>query len=160
VTTIAVATTAADLADARDLFHAYADSLGFDLGFQDVERELAELPGAYAPPRGTLLLARSGSDTVGCVAVQPLDEATAELKRLFVRDGARGSGVGRLLAERAVEAARELGYEAIRLDTVPAMEAARALYRSLGFREIEPYRYNPIPGTGFMELRLREPALG
>lgn len=147
----------ADLPEVRDLFEEYAASLGFDLGFQEFERELRELPGEYAPPRGQLLLARVGPERVGCVGLRPLDADTCEMKRLYVRPRHRGTGAGRALAEAAVRAARELGYDRMRLDTVPSMGAARALYRALGFREIPPYRFNPIPGTTYMEVALRSP---
>lgn len=142
------------MADARALFLEYAESLGFDLGFQDFEAELRGLPGAYAPPGGVLLLARVAKEAVGCVGLRPLAPETCEMKRLYVRPEARAGGAGRALAEAVIEVGRELGYRRMRLDTVPTMTAARALYRSLGFREIEPYRFNPIPGTSFMELDL------
>jgi putative acetyltransferase len=154
---IAPATSAADLADVRELFLEYAASLGFDLTFQGFDEELGGLPGDYAPPRGALLLARCGEDAVGCVGVRPLETGVCELKRLFVRPAGRGGGIGRALTEAAVEAARRLGYARMRLDTVPAMTEARALYRSLGFAEIAPYRHNPVPGTTFMELVLGVP---
>jgi putative acetyltransferase len=156
-----VPAAAADIADARRLFDEYAASLGFDLAFQDFERELAELPGDYAPPAGAILLARVGDETVGCVAVRPLEAEVCEMKRLYVRPPHRGTGAGRALAEAAIAVARDLGYARMRLDTVPSMSAARTLYRAVGFREIPPYRYNPIPGTTFMELELAssEPAL-
>jgi putative acetyltransferase len=141
----------------RELFEEYAASLGFDLGFQEFERELRELPGAYGPPRGRLLLARVGAEPVGCVGLRPLDADACEMKRLYVRSTHRGTGAGRALAEAAIRAARELGYAHMRLDTVPSMRAARALYRALGFREIPPYRFNPIPGTTYMELALGRP---
>jgi ribosomal protein S18 acetylase RimI-like enzyme len=143
-----------DFDDVRSLFEEYAASLGFDLGFQDFERELRELPGEYAPPRGALLLARSGARAIGCVGVRPLAAETCEMKRLYVRAEHRGSGAGRALAEAAIRAGGELGYARMRLDTVPSMGAARALYRALGFREIPSYRYNPVPGTAFMEIEL------
>jgi ribosomal protein S18 acetylase RimI-like enzyme len=135
----------------RTLFREYADSLGVDLSFQKLETELAELPWEYV----AILLGRTGDDVVGCVAVRPLDGAACEMKRLYVRPQARGTGLGRALAEAAIARARALGFARMRLDTLPTMDAARALYRELGFREIEPYRFNPIEGTSFMELALR-----
>jgi len=146
-----------DLADVRRLFEEYADSLGFDLGFQGFERELHDLPGEYAAPRGRLLVARVGTAAVGCVGVRPLAPDVCEMKRLYVRSGHRGTGAGRALAEAAIAAGRALGYARMRLDTVPSMRAARALYAALGFREIPPYRHNPIAGTAFMELDLTVP---
>jgi GNAT superfamily N-acetyltransferase len=141
-----------DLVEVRGLLRDYEASLAFPLDFQDFERELAELPGAYAPPRGALLLARGS----GCVALRPLDETTCELKRLYVRPQARGTGLGRRLVEAAVAEARRLEYTRMRLDTVPGMEAAQALYEQLGFREIAPYAAHPIEGTRFLELDLSE----
>ena len=139
-----------DLDAVRELFREYVDSLGVDLAFQDVETELAELPWEYA----AILLGRIGADIVGCVAVRPLEDGACEMKRLYVRPQARGSGLGRALAEAAIGRARELGFESMRLDTLPTMQSARALYRSLGFEETESYRFNPIEGASFMELRL------
>ena len=146
---------AAHVAAARTLFREYADSLGIDLGFQHFERELAGLPGDYAPPRGLLLLAVAGHEPAGCVALRPLRNATAELKRLYVRPAQRGTGLGRRLTEAALAAARDAGYERVWLDTVPSMGAAQALYRSLGFAPIEAYRFNPVAGTTFLGLELR-----
>jgi putative acetyltransferase len=140
----------ADLGEVRALLREYEASLAFPLDFQDFDRELAELPGAFAPPRGELLLARGK----GCVALRPLDEATCELKRLYVRPQARGEGLGRELVEAVVAEAQRLGYTRMRLDTVPGMEAAQALYEQLGFREIAPYTTNPVEGTRFLELEL------
>jgi putative acetyltransferase len=140
----------ADLDEVRALFREYAASLPFALDFQDFEQELAELPGAYAPPRGVLLLARDA----GCVALRPIDATVCELKRLYVRPSARGTGLGRRLVEAIVNDARALGYSRMRLDTTPSMTAAQSLYEQLGFREIPPYRPNPVPGARFLELDL------
>jgi GNAT superfamily N-acetyltransferase len=149
------ARTAEDLAQARRLFRAYADWLGVDLCFQGFERELAELPGCYAPPEGRLLIARVGGDVVGCVGLRPLEPGVCEMKRLWVEPGFGGQGIGRALAESVVAAARVLGYERMRLDTLPQrMPAAQHLYRSLGFREIPPYYDNPLDGVTMLELAL------
>jgi ribosomal protein S18 acetylase RimI-like enzyme len=145
----------ADLATARMLFREYADSLGVDLCFQDFETELATLPGAYRRPRGALLLAERAGEAAGCVALRPLEPpAIAELKRLYVRPSARGAGLGATLTKEALKLAREAGYARIRLDTLSTMAGAQALYRRLGFREIAPYRVNPIPGALYMECEL------
>src|SRR5262249_47058069 len=140
-----------DFAEVRSLFREYADSLPFSLEFQDFDRELAELPGAYAPPHGGALLLVRGA---GCVGLRSLGGETCEMKRLYVRPSARGRGIGRRLAEAAVVEARRLGYARMRLDSTPGMESAQALYELLGFREIGPYRLNPVPGTRFFELEL------
>ena len=139
-----------DVDEVRVLFREYAASLPFTLDFQDFDRELAGLPGEYAPPRGALLLARGA----GCVGLRPLDAATCEMKRLYVRPAARGTGLGRRLTEAIVGEARGLGYARMRLDTMPDMAAALVLYAELGFREIPPYRANPIAGAVFLELEL------
>lgn len=140
--------------DVRTLMGEYAGSLSFELDFQGFGEELEGLPGPYTPPGGGVLVARVDSELAGCVAVRSLDAGLGELKRLFVRPAYRGLGLGRLLTEAAIALARELGLERLRLDTTPEMAAAQALYRSLGFREIEPYAYNPIPGTRYLELGL------
>jgi ribosomal protein S18 acetylase RimI-like enzyme len=137
----------------RALFEEYAAALDVDLGFQDFQRELAELPGEYVPPGGRLLLALD-PEPAGCVALRPYEPGVCEMKRLYVRPAYRGSGLGRTLAEAIVAAGRQAGYERMRLDTMPTMKAARGLYRSLGFAEIEAYRFNPVHGTTYFELRL------
>lgn len=143
----------------RELFREYAEGLGIDLSFQGFEEEVRDLPGAYAPPPGALLLALEEGETamrraLGCVAVRRLDAETAEMKRLYLRPAARGRGLGRALAEAALAEARKLGYRRLRLDTLPGMEAAQAIYRELGFREIAAYRANPVPGARFLEIEL------
>jgi ribosomal protein S18 acetylase RimI-like enzyme len=147
--------SAQDLGHIRTLFNEYADSLGFDLDFQDFHRELDGLPGDYAPPEGCLLLASEGSQLIGCVALRRIDNETCEMKRLYVRSDFRGKGIGRALSQKVVDEARAIGYQRMRLDTIPTMKQANALYKSFGFKEIKPYRYNPIEGALFMELDLR-----
>jgi GNAT superfamily N-acetyltransferase len=144
----------ADAHEARGLFLEYEATLGIDLGFQGFDRELAELPGAYSRPRGRLLVARDDERTLGCGAMRPLGPGVCEMKRLFVRPEARGRGVGRALAAALIDAARQEGYERMRLDTLPQMVEAHPLYASLGFREIEPYYDSPVQGTRFLELAL------
>jgi ribosomal protein S18 acetylase RimI-like enzyme len=145
----------ADPDEARTLFLEYAQALGVDLSYQDFDGELARLPGEYARPHGRLLAARLGDETVGCVALRPLDsDGACEMKRLFVRPSHRGLGAGRALVEAVIAAAREAGYTSMRLDTLPQMQAAQAMYETLGFREIEPYYPSPVPGTRFLELDL------
>ena len=139
----------------RQLFQEYADSLDFELDFQDFREELATLPGKYAPPLGAILVAKENGETVGCVAVRPLGVATCEMKRLYVKPSHRGKRIGRDLALAIIEEAKKIGYEVMRLDTVVAMKEASALYRALGFQPIEAYCYNPLPGAMYFELKLR-----
>lgn len=143
------------IAAIRELFLEYAQSLGFSLCFQGFDQELAGLPGDYAPPHGRLLLATSNGDPAGCVALHRLAEHICEMKRLYVRPEFRGKGLGRKLAKKIIAESRQLGYKKLRLDTVePVMKMAVAMYRTLGFREIPPYRQNPIEGALYMELQL------
>jgi carbonic anhydrase len=143
------------LVEIRKLFLEYADSLGFDLCFQNFDEELARLPGEYAPPGGRLILAEVDGAPAGCIAMKCIDSRTCEMKRLYVRPAFRSQGLGRRLSAHLIEEARLTGYRAMRLDTVPALDHAIALYRNLGFKEIAPYRVNPIPGALYMELELR-----
>lgn len=143
------------IAQARELFLEYAESLGFSLCFQGFDKELAGLPGDYAPPDGRLLLAEYGGDLAGCVALHKLEPRICEMKRLYLRPQFRGKGLGRALAERIISEACQIGYNHMRLDTVePFMKDAVAMYRKLGFTEIAPYRPNPIAGAMYMELEL------
>jgi putative acetyltransferase len=145
----------AQIAQARELFLEYAQSLGFSLCFQNFDQELAELPGDYAPPGGRLLLAEIKGELAGCVALHRFDTGICEMKRLYLRPKFRGRGLGRVLADTIIAEARKLGYTRMRLDTVgPVMKDAVEMYRRLGFREIAPYRANPMPGTLYMELML------
>jgi ribosomal protein S18 acetylase RimI-like enzyme len=147
----------ADVAFARSLFEEYQASLGFSLCFQNFDAELAGLPGAYAPPEGRLILAFAGEEPAGCVAFRKIGEGICEMKRLWVRPAFRGAGLGRRLAEDVLREARGSGYTRVRLDTLPSMAAAQALYVSLGFSDIPPYNDHPIEGTRFMEAILPRP---
>jgi GNAT superfamily N-acetyltransferase len=148
------ASSAADFAVARHLFQEYAAELDIDLCFQGFAAELDSLTSMYAPPAGCLLLARSGDRPMGCGAVRRLREDACEMKRLYVRPEARGTGLGKKLAAALVGRARVLGYARMYLDTLAAMQAARMVYRSLGFRETSAYYENPLPAVVYMELEL------
>jgi ribosomal protein S18 acetylase RimI-like enzyme len=149
------ATSPAQIAQTRELFLEYAQSLGFSLCFQNFDKELAGLPGDYAPPEGRLLLAEHEGQLAGCIALHKLEPGICEMKRLYLRPRSRGKGLGRALAERIIGEARQIGYHHMRLDTVePVMKDAVAMYRSLGFKEIATYRPNPIDGALYMELKL------
>jgi GNAT superfamily N-acetyltransferase len=145
-----------DLMAVKDLFQEYADSLNFELDFQDFREELETLPGKYAPPSGAILVAKENGETVGCVAVRPLGGEVCEMKRLYVKPSHRGRRVGWELALAIIEEAKRFGYKAMRLDTVVAMKEASDLYRTLGFQPIDAYCYNPIPGAMYFELKLAE----
>ena len=137
------------------LFIEYSNWLGLNLCFQNFAQELEELPGRYAPPEGRLLLAIFAQKVAGCVALRKIGEGTSEMKRLYVRPDFRGKGIGRAMAVKLIQEARGLGYARMRLDTLPSkMNEAIKVYRSLGFREIEPYYDNPVVGAMFMELDL------
>jgi len=155
VLTFAQAESPAQIAKARELFLEYAHSLGFSLCFQNFDQELASLPGDYAPPEGRLLLAEYEAQLAGCVALHELESGICEMKRLYLRPLFRGKGLGRALAERIIAEARQIGYRRMRLDTVePVMRDAVAMYLKLGFKEVAPYRLNPIAGAMYMELEL------
>lgn len=155
---LVIPTSADDLAATSGVFREYAISLGFDLCFQDFEGEIANLPGDYATPRGTLLLAHVDGAIAGCCALRPLDSSdyvnAAEMKRLYVRPAFRGLGLGRQLAEAILDAARMAGYDSVLLDTLNDMEIARAMYEELGFKEIPPYYHNPLAGAHYLKVDL------
>lgn len=142
----------------RTLFREYAASLSVDLCFQNFEHELNALPGEYAPARGALFIARAGETWAGCCALRPLDASdypnAAEMKRLYVRPDFRRLGLGRILVEATLDAAREAGYDSVLLDTLDEMETARALYEDLGFEEVPPYYFNPIAGAHYLKVAL------
>jgi putative acetyltransferase len=145
----------AQVAQARELFLEYAQSLGMNLCFQNFEQELAGLPGHYAPPDGRLFLAEYERLLAGCVALHKWQTSVCEMKRLYLRPAFRGKGLGRVLAEAIIAEARNIGYQRMRLDTIePIMKDAVEMYCKLGFQEIAPYRPNPIAGAMYMELQL------
>ena len=151
---IAPAASPGELAAVRALIEEYQRSLGVDLEFQGFSHELAHLGEMYGPPDGALFLAVLAGVPIGCVGVRRLDVRCCEMKRLYVRPQGRGHGVGRRLAERAMDAGRAAGYAAMRLDTLPTMGDAQALYERLGFRDVAAYRANPVAGTRFLEAAL------
>ena len=152
--TIRTAQSDSDIAEVKRLFREYADSLEYNLCFQSFEQELEGLPGAYAPPSGTILLACNDDQIDGCVALRALSGGACEMKRLYIRPNLRGTGAGRTLVNELIAHARNLGYRTMRLDTLPTMSTAIALYRSVGFREIAPYYNNPVEGALFLELQI------
>ena len=146
--------SAAEWRRARALIEEYAASLNLDLSFQDIAHELEHLAEEYGPPAGAFLLAEEGDCHLGCVGLRHFSAGTGEIKRLYTVPAARGRGLGRALAEAIVARGRELGYERLLLDTLPSMQDAQRLYLSLGFKPTAAYRYNPVAGTAFLELRL------
>lgn len=151
------ANTTEEIRKARQLFEEYASWIEISLCFQNFDKELAELPGDYAPPRGRLFLAVDGNQVMGCVALRKIGDGVGEMKRLYVRPEFRGRGLGRTLTEKLIAEAKQIGYARLRLDTLPGkMDQAMAMYRSLGFQEIAPYYKNPVAGATFMELTLQQ----
>lgn len=144
-----------DLDEVRALLLEYADWVAVDLSFQGFAEELASLPGQYVAPGGALLLCVDEASVAGCIAIRPFREETCEMKRLYVRPAHQGRGCGLFLARRAMEWARAAGYQRMLLDTLPAMGGAQRLYERLGFRDVAPYRFSPVPGTRFMAADLR-----
>jgi ribosomal protein S18 acetylase RimI-like enzyme len=151
---ITPATQPSEVEQVKALVLEYVEALGLDLGFQDFERELREFPGEYAPPEGRLLLATSEEQPAGCVGLRQLEPGLCEMKRLYVRPQYRGKGLGAQLLRAVIAEARALGYAAMRLDTLPSMQAAIGMYRELGFQPIAPYYWNPVEGALFFELKL------
>lgn len=148
------AASSSDLSDLRAMLEEYAASLGVDLSYQDFARELRELPGDYAPPAGALLVAHLEKAAVGMVAMRPRGPGRAEMKRLYVRPAARGTGLGRQLTHAIIDTARQAGYREMCLDTLPTMQDAQRLYERLGFRDVPPYYDSPVAGTRYMTLDL------
>lgn len=145
-----------DIEATKALFYEYTAWLNIDLNYQSFGAEMATFPGKYAPPTGELFLARTGQgDPIGCAALRPLDKSVCEMKRLFVKDSAKGLGVGKALVLALIDAAKKLGYDYMRLDSLPKMTAALGMYRSLGFANIQPYYETPMPETIFLELDMR-----
>ncbi|MEO7135388.1 MAG: GNAT family N-acetyltransferase [Vicinamibacterales bacterium] len=142
--------TAADLPAVREMLREYVHWIGLDLAFQEIDEELAALPGEYAPPRGALFVVPGDEGLIATIGLRPLGGTMAEMKRLFVRPAARGHGLAKQLILRVLDEARRLGYTEIRLDTLPMMGDAQALYAAMGFADIEPYYDTPIAGTRFM----------
>lgn len=142
------------LEEVKKLFLEYAQSLNIELDFQDFDYELKTLPGKYAQPEGAIIIAMVNGKVAGCVALRKIEESICEMKRLYVRDTLRGYRIGIGLIDAIINEAKNLNYSYLRLDTLPTMEKAQSLYRSIGFYEIEPYVFNPVEGTRFMELKL------
>ena len=151
---IVSATKAEDVARAKELIEEYVLSLSIDLSFQNFANEMATFPAKYSPPRGRVLVARWGDSIVGCVALRDLGEGLCEMKRMYVQPSSRGKGLGRALAKAVIDEARRIGYARMRLDTNPSLHAAIHIYVSLGFKDIDPYEFNPVEGARYFELKL------
>jgi len=149
-----IAKTPLEFESGKMLFEEYVRSLNVDLSFQDISKELENIQIQYGKPEGVLLLVCDGDKFIGCSGVRKLDQVTAELKRMYVKNEYRGYQIGKSLLERSIELAKQLGYTKIRLDTLKNMSSAQKLYSSFGFYEILPYRFNPLPGTIYMEKKL------
>lgn len=152
--TYKTATTEQDFKDTKDLFLEYANSLNFELCFQNFEKEISDIPSQYSEPSGAIILCYDEDKPIGCVGLRKFGEGICEMKRLYLRKGARGKGTGRILAERIIEKAKELGYKKMQLDTIETMKEAISLYKSIGFKEISTYRYNPLKGVIYMKLEI------
>lgn len=152
--TYKISKTEQDYKDAKDLFLEYANSLNFELCFQDFEKEIFDLPAQYSEPTGCIILCYENEKPIGCVGLRQFAEGICEMKRLYLINEARGKGIGRVLAEEIVEKAKELGYQKMQLDTIETMKEAISLYKSMGFKKIPAYRYNPIQGVIYMEMEL------
>ena len=151
---IVSATKAEDVARAKELIEEYVLSLSIDLSFQNFANEMATFPAKYSPPSGCVLVARRGDSIVGCVALRDLGEGLCEMKRMYVQPTSRGKGLGRALAKAVIDEARRIGYARMRLDTNPSLHAAIHIYVSLGFKDIDPYEFNPVEGARYFELKL------
>ncbi|HEV2389096.1 MAG TPA: GNAT family N-acetyltransferase [Nitrososphaerales archaeon] len=149
------AKTTSEISSARELIREYSSSLGIDLSYENFEQEMAAFPAPYNRPHGRVFLAMDGREAIGVVGVRRLSGLTCELKRMYVRPEFRGLGIGRKLAGRAIEEARDIGYVRMRLDTLSRLKEAVSLYASLGFREIVPYKVNPNKGVVYLELDLQ-----
>jgi ribosomal protein S18 acetylase RimI-like enzyme len=149
-----ISKTEKDYKNAKILFVEYANSLNFQLCFQNFEKEISDLSAQYSKPTGCIILCYEDDKPIGCVGLRKFAEGICEMKRLYLRPEARGKGIGRVLAEEIVEKAKEFGYKKMQLDTIETMKEAISLYKSMGFKEISPYRFNPVKGVIYMELEL------
>lgn len=142
------------ISEARKLIQEYGNSLNINLDFQNFKQELKKLPGQYIAPKGILLLATLDNKSVGCIALRELNSNSCEMKRLYIKEAYRGQGIGKMLVTRLIDEARKMKYEYMKLDTLPGMKRAQEIYESYGFYDINPFVYNPVDGTRYMELKL------